>query len=145
MDLERLVIYTDGGARGNPGPAAIGAVFYKEDEFGKRKELKKIKEYIGEQTNNYAEYTALITALQNATGMGFDNVQCYLDSELVVKQLNGLYKVREQTLKPLIARILALTNKFNNITFTHVHREHNAHADKLVNQVLDEEAKKQKK
>ncbi|TSC66257.1 MAG: ribonuclease H [Candidatus Doudnabacteria bacterium Gr01-1014_77] len=133
-----LVIYTDGGARGNPGPAGIGAVFYLEDENGKRLELETLKEYIGEQTNNYAEYTALIKALQRASSIGKKVVLCYLDSELVVKQLNGLYKVREESLKPLVSEVLKLTNKFTNVSFTHVHREKNVLADKLVNQAIDE-------
>ncbi|MEK7075867.1 MAG: ribonuclease HI family protein [Patescibacteria group bacterium] len=133
-----LVIYTDGGARGNPGPAGIGAVFYLEDEAGKRLELEILKEYIGEQTNNFAEYTALIKALQRASEIGKKVVLCYLDSELVVKQLNGLYKVREESLKPLVSEIFKLTHKFTNVSFTHVHREKNVLADKLVNQAIDE-------
>ncbi len=133
-----LVMYTDGGARGNPGPAGIGVVFYLEDENGKRLELETLKEYIGEQTNNFAEYTALIKGLQRASAIGKKIVLCYLDSELVVKQLNGLYKVREESLKPLISEVLKLMHNFKNVTFTHVHREKNVLADKLVNQAIDE-------
>ncbi len=141
-DDGRLIIFTDGGARGNPGPAGIGAVFYFEDEMGKRTELEQIKKYIGETTNNFAEYTALIAALEHAVKLGHKKVQCYLDSELVVKQLNGLYKIREQTLQPLAAKALALSNKFKSVNFSHVHREQNAVADKLVNEAIDRHQKK---
>lgn len=146
--LESLVIFTDGGARGNPGPAGIGAIFYHQDEFGKRSKLKKLKKYIGKQTNNFAEYTALIMALETAKdiktvdGDVYKNIQCYLDSELVVKQLNGLYKVREQTLKLLIIQIRELKKNFKNVIFNHVHREQNSDADELVNEALDAEEKK---
>src|SRR5580704_6445286 len=85
-EYERLVIFTDGGARGNPGPAGIGAVFYIEDEFGNHTQIDSLKNFIGESTNNFAEYTALIHALEHASQMPYKNVQCYLDSELVVKQ-----------------------------------------------------------
>ncbi len=137
MEIEHLVIYTDGGARGNPGPAGIGAVFYVEDEFGKRREIKTIQKFIGASTNNFAEYTALISALEFAKGLPYALVQCYLDSELVVKQLNGLYKVREESLKLLAAKVLALRNNFENVSFIHIHREKNTVADKLVNLAID--------
>ncbi len=137
FEAKRLVVFTDGGARGNPGPAGIGAVFYLEDEFGNRQHFKNFQEYIGEHTNNYAEYTALIKALEQAAAMGYKNAQCYLDSELVVKQLNGLYKIREESLKPLAAKVLSLTNNFKQIQFTHIHREKNAEADELVNAAID--------
>ncbi len=137
--LERLVIYTDGGARGNPGPAGIGAVFYMDDGNGNLKLIAEIKKYIGEQTNNFAEYTALIVALEKAVELGQQRICCFLDSELVVKQLNGLYKVREDSLKPLASKVLALTGKFKNISFNHVKREKNKEADRLVNEILDEQ------
>ena len=136
--LGRLIINTDGGARGNPGPAGIGAVFYFDDGTGNQKLIAEIKEYIGEQTNNFAEYTALIKALEKAAELGYERVLCVLDSELVVKQLNGLYKVREETLKPLATKVLSLTNKFKSVTFTHVKREKNKEADRLVNEAIDE-------
>ncbi len=133
----RLIIFTDGGARGNPGHAGIGAVFYYEDEEGNRTELERTKKYIGETTNNFAEYTALIEALEHASKLKYKKVQCYLDSELVVKQLNGLYKIREKTLQPLAARVLSLTNRFSQVNFSHIHREKNAVADKMVNEAID--------
>ncbi len=139
--MEKLVIYTDGGARGNPGPAGIGVVFYKDDGAGNQTRVDEIKKYIGETTNNFAEYTALVTALERAAELGYKSIQCYLDSELVVRQLTGVYKIKEATLRPLAARVLALTNKFDSITFTHVPREKNAEADKLVNLAIDQAVK----
>ena len=142
FEPKNLVIFTDGGARGNPGPAGIGVVFYLEDDHGNKKHLENLQKYIGEHTNNFAEYTALITGLERAAELGYANIKCYLDSELVVKQLNGLYKIREESLKPLASKVLALTNNFKTITFTHVHREKNAEADQLVNNAIDEATQK---
>ncbi len=130
---EELTIFTDGGARGNPGPAGIGIVF----KIGS-KTAAHIKQYIGEHTNNFAEYTALITALEKALELGHKNVRCFLDSELVVRQLNGQYKIKEPSIKILAQKALALTNKFQAVTFSHVPREKNSEADRLVNQAIDE-------
>lgn len=130
----QIITYTDGGARGNPGPAAIGAVIYNS----RLEQLRQISRVIGETTNNQAEYQALIAALQAARELGASEVICYLDSELVVRQLQGQYKVREEGLKPLAAQVLSLTQKFNQIKFVHVPREKNKLADELVNQALDE-------
>jgi ribonuclease HI len=133
----RLITHTDGGARGNPGPAAIGVVI--SDETGK--ELAAIKEYIGETTNNQAEYKALLRALQEAASRGAESITCYLDSELVVKQLTGLYKIKEAGLQALAMDALKLKNKFKHIEFKHVRREQNVRADQLVNEALDEKEK----
>lgn len=138
-ELGKLVIHTDGGARGNPGPAGIGAVFYSDDGTGGQIKVGEIKKYIGEATNNVAEYSALIAALEQAAALGYEKVECFLDSELVVRQLNGQYKVREEGLKLLAAKVLALTNSFGKgISFTHVPREKNREADKLVNLAIDQ-------
>ncbi len=137
FEVKRLVIFTDGGARGNPGPAGIGVVFYLEDENGNKKHLENLEKYIGEHTNNYAEYSALIAGLERARDLEQKNIQCYLDSELVVKQVTGLYKIREESLKPLAAQVLSLAENFTQINFTHVHREKNSEADKLVNNAID--------
>lgn len=142
MQEQKLVTFTDGGARGNPGPSGIGAVLWIEDQLGNRTHLEDIQEYIGEHTNNFAEYTALIIALARAVELGYENVQCFLDSELVVKQLNGQYKIKEETLKPLAARVFSLTNKFKSVSFNHVPREKNSAADKLVNNAIDSALKK---
>ena len=132
---QKLIIYSDGGARGNPGPAAIGVAIYNVSG----KELRRISEYIGSTTNNQAEYKAVINALSEASVMGAESVVCHLDSELVVQQLRGKYKVREAGLKPLAAEALRLTSKFLQAEFKHVPREKNKLADELVNEALDKE------
>lgn len=137
--MEKLIIYTDGGARGNPGPAGIGAVLLE----GEGKVVKEISEYIGEQTNNFAEYEALIRALQIAKELYGEKlrempIEVRMDSELVVRQLSGLYKVKEPTLKEKFAQVAKIRLEYApNIVFTHVRREKNAHADELVNKAID--------
>jgi ribonuclease HI len=130
----KVKTFSDGGARGNPGPAAIGYVIYTQSD----RVLKQSGEYIGEGTNNHAEYTALIRALTAARDLGATEADCFLDSELVVKQLHGKYKVREQNLQQLIGEVFRLMKSFSRIEFTHVPREKNQLADKLVNEALDE-------
>ena len=130
---KELVIFSDGGARGNPGPAGIGVVIYD----GSNKILKEIGRYIGSTTNNQAEYKALITGLEEAIDLKGHDLVCYLDSELVVKQMQGLYKVREEGLKELATQALKLTAKFVSVKFVHIPREKNKLADKLVNMALD--------
>lgn len=129
----KLVIYTDGGARGNPGPAAIGVVIYGSGE----KPIKEIGEYIGKTTNNQAEYKALIRALSEAISTGATEVECCLDSELVVRQLIGKYKVKEPGLSNLVSEVFRLSNKFSKVEFKHVLRDKNKLADKLVNESLN--------
>lgn len=131
---DKFLIYSDGGSRGNPGHSAIGFVIY--DHGGA--EIKTFKHYLGVTTNNQAEYKALIAALEEAAKLGATEVVCHLDSELVVKQLQGSYKVREEGLKPLAAEALRMTSKFARIEFTHIPREKNKLADQLVNEALDE-------
>lgn len=131
--MKKLIINTDGGARNNPGPAGIGVVF--SDEHGKV--LAKYKEYIGETTNNVAEYKALILALEKAKDFETDEIECRLDSELVVRQLAGHYKVKEPALKELNTEVHNLIF-FKPVKFVHVKREQNKLADKLVNEAIDE-------
>jgi ribonuclease HI len=137
--MERLVIYTDGGARGNPGPAGIGAV--AKDSDGKL--VYEVSRYIGETTNNVAEYEALIAALEEAKKRYGGKlremaVDVRMDSELVVRQLTGVYKVKDPAMKERFARVAKLRlEDAPNITFMHVFREENAHADKLVNAAID--------
>lgn len=133
-----LKIYTDGGARNNPGPAGIGIVIYD----GKKKVIKKHKEYIGEATNNEAEYRAVLKALELAANISKESLEFFIDSELVVKQLNGLYKVKDKKMKKLFDEVKVLAMGFANISFTHIKREQNKLADKLVNEAIDEEVKK---
>lgn len=130
---KKLVIYTDGGARGNPGPAAIGAVVGS----------KKYGEYIGETTNNIAEYKALVFALKKAkaligkTKAKETEVECNADSELLVRQLNGEYKIEDENLQPLWLEIWNLKLDFKKVVFKHIPREKNKEADRMVNEALD--------
>ncbi len=129
----KLISFTDGGARGNPGPAGIGAVLYDE----KKKMVAEFSRYLGETTNNQAEYRALIMAIEKAKEQGADELECFLDSELVVKQLNREYKVKNQELAPLFLKIHNLSLGFKKITFHHVPREKNKEADRLANEAMD--------
>jgi ribonuclease HI len=130
---KKIISYSDGGARGNPGPAGIGAILCTcEGEL-----LAEISEYLGVSTNNQAEYRALIAALEKAIAIGAKRIDCHLDSELVVKQLNGDYKVKNLELKPLFLRIQELRCCFESICFIHVRREYNKQADALANRAMD--------
>lgn len=129
----KLTIFTDGGARGNPGPAAAGIVI--KDEKGKI--LTAFGEYLGEQTNNYAEYSALISGLKKAKELGATEVDCILDSELVTKQMKQEYRVREATLQKLFIQAYNASTVFKRVTYRHVLRHNNKEADKLVNETLD--------
>lgn len=131
--MDRLILWTDGGARGNPGPAGIGVVV--TDAQGEV--VAEIAEYIGEATNNQAEYRALIAGLMRARELGTTVVDIRMDSELVVRQLKGEYKVKNENMKPLYGQATALLKTFARYTIQHVRREQNAEADKLVNQALD--------
>ena len=131
--VREIKLYTDGGARGNPGPAAIGAV-----AFAGGKEVFRIKSKIGKATNNVAEYSALIAGL-NKISESYKNasVRCNLDSELLAKQLNGEYKVKNQKLKILFKEIVELKAQLNDVSFYHITRDKNKIADSLVNKALD--------
>jgi ribonuclease HI len=129
----KLNIYTDGGARGNPGPAGVGVVIKNEVE----ETIISFGEYIGEQTNNFAEYSALIAGLKKAVELNADEVVCHLDSELVTKQMRQEYKVREITLQKLFVQAYNLTQKLKKVSFVHIYREKNQEADKLVNKAID--------
>jgi len=131
--MKSFIIHSDGGARGNPGPAAIGAVIAAADGS----EIQYISKCIGETTNNQAEYQAIIAALEKALELGAEEVRCFLDSELVVKQLNREYKVKNKELAPLVVKVYNLAQGFKKITFAHVFREENKEADRLVNEALD--------
>jgi len=133
IKYEKLIINTDGGARGNPGLAGIGAVL--KDETGEV--VAEISEYIGEATNNQAEYKAVIAALEKARELNVETLEFLLDSELAVKQLNREYKVKNKELAPLFLKIYNLTLAFKKVTFRHILRENNEEADKLANQAMD--------
>lgn len=128
---------TDGGSRGNPGPAAIGGVIKKGGE-----EVVTFSEYIGEKTNNQAEYAALIIGLKYAKKNKINQIVCRLDSQLIVKQLNGEYRVKHEMMKPLFDEVKKLEKEFDLIQYEHVRREKNRRADELVNNALDKKLKK---
>ncbi len=142
----KLIIYTDGGSRGNPGPAAIGVVI----SDGAGKIMKEYAESIGKATNNEAEYRAVIFAFKKIKQLfgkvvaKESEIEFRMDSELVVKQLNGEYKIEESNLQPLFLKVWNLKTDFKNVRFKHILREENKRADKLLNQSLDREAKNQK-
>lgn len=131
-------LYTDGGARGNPGPSGIGAVLKFVDN-GTKYSSKLLKEYIGEATNNQAEYQALLAGLGLAKEAGVTELKVFMDSELIVKQLKGEYRVKNADLKPLFAEALKRTNDFKQVSWQHIPREKNKRADELVNEALDGE------
>ena len=128
----QLNIYADGATWGNPGPAAIGAVI----KDGKQKELAKVSRYIGEATNNQAEYQAAIAALKAALKFKAATVTVYVDSELVVKQLAGSYKVRNLSLFPLYKEAAELCKKFDNLSIVHIGHDGNVEAHALAKAAL---------
>lgn len=131
--MDKLIIFSDGGARGNPGPAGIGAIIYNEQ----KQVVAEVSNFLGVTTNNQAEYQALISALQKAASLGADEVACYLDSELVVRQLNREYKVKNKELAPLFLKVYNLSLGFKKISFHHIPREQNKEADRLANEAMD--------
>ena len=130
---EQIIIHTDGGSRGNPGPAAAG--FVLTDPAGTQLQAKGI--FIGRATNNVAEYTAIVKALEAAKQIGAKRVTVFSDSELLVKQVNGEYRVKSEQLRPLFQQARKLLGEFENWKVQHVAREKNKEADKLVNRSLD--------
>jgi ribonuclease HI len=130
---ERLVVNVDGGARGNPGPAAIAAVVATPDG----EVLESRGEEIGTATNNVAEYRALLLGIELARARGASEVELIGDSELIVKQVKGEYRVKDAGLRPLHAQVRAALDDFDRWTIRHVRREQNAAADALVNETLD--------
>lgn len=129
----RVKVNVDGGARGNPGPAAIAAVVSNEDG----EILRAESEAIGKATNNVAEYRALILGIKLAQELGADEVELIGDSELIVRQIEGRYKVKDAGLKPLYAEAKAALEKLPSWSIRHVKRELNSEADRLVNEALD--------
>ncbi|NQV00563.1 MAG: ribonuclease HI family protein [Parcubacteria group bacterium] len=140
----KLVIYVDGGARGNPGPSAIGVVIIQDGQT-----IKKYSEFIDEATNNQAEYQAVIFALKKVKLLFGKKkakeieIEFCSDSELIVKQLNHQYKIKEEDLQPFFLKVWNLMLDFKQISFKHISREKNKEADRLVNQALDEQGREQ--
>jgi ribonuclease HI len=137
-DLPEFVIHADGACRGNPGEAGIGVIL--ADSEGRT--IKEMKSFIGMATNNAAEYRAVILGLEKALELGAGSVILYLDSELVVRQIHGEYRVRETTLKPLHQKALDLLQKFSRYVLHHVPREENRRADQLANEAIDQRVQK---
>jgi ribonuclease HI len=141
---EKIVVYTDGGSRGNPGPSGVGVVIAKE----KGQIIKKYSQAIGNKTNNEAEYEAVIFALQKIRHLfgkhktGDMNVEMRMDSELVARQLGGKYKIVEEKLFPLFIKVWNLKLDFGEINFTEISREKNKEADRLANEAMDKRATK---
>ena len=129
----KVVLHVDGGARGNPGPAAIGVVVSTPEGDV----LDEVAETIGVATNNVAEYRALLRGLELARGLGASELEVVNDSELVAKQLTGAYKVKHPAMKPLYAEAIAALGRFDSWRVRSVPRAENARADELVNQALD--------
>ena len=131
--MKRLTLYADGGARGNPGPAGSGA--FLEDDDGNP--VARIYKYIGETTNNVAEDSALIFGLKEAQRRGANEVRVLMDSQLVVRQILGEYRVKEPTLQKLHAQAKTLLEGFRRFQIDHIPREKNSEADKLANIAID--------
>lgn len=121
-------LFCDGASKGNPGDAGIGCLIISDNK------KIEISEYIGKTTNNVAEYTALIKGLEEALKEGISDIEIYSDSELLVRQINGIYKVRNKNLFPLYKRVLELLNKFKSYKIIHIYRENNVLADYLAKQ-----------
>lgn len=134
---EAVIANIDGGARGNPGPAAYGVVIRNS----KGEILTELSDYLGLQTNNYAEYSGLLAALEFAVNKKYLSLKIFSDSELLVRQMQGRYKVNNPTLQELFARAQSMVKKLERFSIEHVLRERNKEADRLVNKVLDERAR----
>ncbi len=132
MNTTEAILYTDGGARGNPGPAATGYVIFHDGE-----RLAEGGTYLGTATNNQAEYKAVIEGMTRAAALGIKKLTVYMDSELIVNQLQRKYKIKDAELQKLFVQAWNIMQQFVAVTFTHVPREQNKEADRLVNQTLD--------
>lgn len=133
LSLDAAKLFTDGGSRGNPGPSATGVVILDmEDNV-----VKKSSQYLGVATNNQAEYKALKEGLELALSMGIKELFVYMDSELIVKQINGIYKIKNPDLLPVYKDVKSLAESFREVSFTHVPRALNKLADEMVNNCLD--------
>ena len=132
MKIKRVIIFTDGASQGNPGLAAIGAII--KDEQGRV--ITSISQGIGRTTNNQAEYRAIIAALENAVSLGASQVDMRSDSELVVRQINGRYRVKNASLKPLYQKVKQLQSQLKGFTITHIPRQQNTEADRLASNAL---------
>lgn len=137
--MKKIIIYTDGGSRGNPGPSATGVIFCNE----KNQIIKKYSEYLGEMTNNEAEYQAVIFALEKFKALfgkklaKSTEIELKADSELLIKQLNGEYKILDEKIQPRFLKVWNLKLDFKKVKFKLISREKNQEADRLVNEALN--------
>ena len=129
---KKALIYTDGGADPNPGPGGIGVVI--QDQQGETVAI--ISKSVGRITNNQAEYMAVIAALEKAISLGFNEVEIRADSELIVRQINGRYKVKNANLKPLYQKVIELKSRLKSFTITHIPRNLNREADRLAGEAV---------
>jgi len=129
---ETVTIYVDGAARGNPGPAGAGIMLKEGGQT-----VKTAYKYLGDATNNVAEYSAFIAGLQEAIALGYKNVKIHLDSELVVQQLNGDYRVKNSNIRPLFEKAVKLINGFDSVEIIKIDRKDNREADKLANKAIN--------
>ena len=133
--VKRVRVYSDGAARGNPGPAGAGAVLVEPNG----QVVERIGKFLGTQTNNFAEYMGLLLGLRRAKEMGVAEVEVYADSELMIRQLGGRYQVKSLSLRPLYEEALELLNGFSRVKLVHVPREMNSAADEMSNRAIDEQ------
>lgn len=133
MKTRKFLLYIDGGARGNPGPAGIGVVILDASN----KKVKEVYRYIGEATNNVAEYSALLCALEEARALAAEEIVVNMDSELVAKQLSGEYRVKNEDLKVFFEKAVAILKSFSAFEIKHIDRSRNKDADKLVNKAIN--------
>ena len=140
--MSHFTLYADGGSRGNPGPAGAGAMIHDEHN----NPVASVSHFLGTRTNNFAEYEAIILAFETLLKMvpaekrSETKIIVKMDSELVVKQMLGIYKVKNEVLKEQKARLLQKIGAFNNVSFTHIPREENSDADALANEAMDRKA-----
>ena len=127
------ILWSDGAARGNPGPAGIGAILKTPDG----NVIAEVSDFLGHTTNNVAEYRALLAGLERAIEVGIQRIEVRADSELMIKQLKGQYRVKNAGLKPLYEQARELLSQFSNVKLSHVRREHNSEADRLANLGID--------
>ncbi|MEW5743103.1 MAG: ribonuclease HI family protein [Myxococcota bacterium] len=132
--LSRVRVYSDGAARGNPGPSGAGAVLVEPSG----QVVDRLGKFLGHQTNNYAEYMGLLLGLRRAKELGVAEVEVFADSELMLRQLGGRYQVKSPSLRPLYQEALRLLNDFERVKFVHVPREMNRAADEMSNRAIDE-------
>jgi len=136
LESSFAIVFADGGSRGNPGPAGAGAVIKSGTAHGEI--VAELSEYLGRETNNVAEYSALILGLKRALELGFTEVEVRMDSELVVKQVKGDYKVKNEKLEGYYMEAIFLAGKFKRFNIVHIRREQNKEADKLANAAMDQ-------